>query len=228
MKVTRWNLSLPVFETSSFFFLMSSISVAFLGSWHCAGMCGPIAALSTKPKTMALYQSGRLISYVTLGTLAATFGEKVLSWIPDDRKWIVTTSLGVLSLWVLMANWNFEFPLKLQKFLWRHRPRGKETTEFLSLGILNGLLPCHWLYGFLMVAAGFGQPLKGALLLLALWIGSLPWLLGASSLSRFLRHRLGAHAVWVARGLMFALILGLILQGFMGIDPHLGCKLSEL
>jgi hypothetical protein len=189
-------------------------------------MCGPIAALSTKPKTIALYQTGRLFTYISLGALAGAFGSGVLQWIPEERKWLVTMSLGILALWVLLANWNLEFPMRLQKFLWRHRPRGGETTEFLSLGILNGLLPCHWLYGFLMVAAGFGHPLKGGILLACLWAGSLPWLLGASSLSRIAQDWSPGSRKWISRGLLVTVVLGLILQGFLGIDPHLGCKLS--
>ncbi|MBX2987214.1 MAG: sulfite exporter TauE/SafE family protein [Bdellovibrionaceae bacterium] len=218
-------MSLPIFDSSNVFFAGSALGVAFLGSWHCAGMCGAIAALSTKPKTIALYQSGRLLSYVILGTLAAAFGAQVLGWIPDDRKWIITVVFGVLSLWVLLSTWNLDFPQKLQKFLWRHRPRGGETTEFFSLGVLNGLLPCHWLYGFLMVAAGFGSPWKGAVLLACLWAGSLPWLLGASTLSGVAR-RWVPKSKWPARVLLVTVVLGLILQGFMGGDPHLGCKLA--
>lgn len=218
-------MSLPALDPSSFFFAGSAVSVAFLGSWHCAGMCGPIAALSRSRKTMALYQAGRLMTYVTLGALAATFGKQILSWIPDDKKWIVTVAIGLLSLWVLMSVWSLELPGQIQKFLWRNRPRGNETADFLSLGVLNGLLPCHWLYGFLIVAAGFGSPAKGAILLFCLWAGSLPWLLGASSLSAVAR-RLSIRSQWIARGLLVTVILGLILQGFMGSDPHLGCKLA--
>lgn len=221
----RWNLSLPDLDMSNALFVGSAVSVAFLGSWHCAGMCGPIAALSTKPKTIAFYQAGRLLTYVSLGALAAAFGSKVLGWIPDDRKWIVTLLLGLMSFWVLLSSWNLEFPRKLQRLLWSHRPRGTDFTNFFSLGLLNGLLPCHWLYGFLMVAAGFGQPLKGGLLLFCLWLGSVPWLLGASSLSHVAR-RWSSESRWIARALMLTVVLGLILQGFMAGDPHLGCKLS--
>lgn len=218
-------MSLPGLESSITVFVTSSVGVAFLGSWHCAGMCGPIAALAKNPRNIVLYQLGRLITYGSLGALAGAFGAGILGWIPDDRKWIVTVLLGVLSFWVLLSTWKLEFPRRLQRFLWSRRPRANETAEFFSLGVLNGLLPCHWLYGFLMIAAGFGGPAKGALLLACLWIGSVPWLVGASTLGQLAR-RWSSDSKWVPRLLMVTVVLGLILQGFMVADPHLGCKLS--
>lgn len=208
-----------------FAFAGGAFGVALLGGLHCAGMCGPIAALAAKPRHAVFYQTGRLISYASLGALAGFFGERALSWIPEDRKWIVSVALGLLALWVLLSTWNLEFPKRLQRFLWRNRPRGRETTEFLSLGVLNGLLPCHWLYGFLMVAAGTESPLKGAVLLTSLWAGALPWLLGFSSGAGLLR-RLSPRSQWIARALLVTVVLGLLAHGWGAIDEHLGCKLG--
>lgn len=222
----RWILLHLVTEGSDLAFVAGAVSVAFLGSWHCAGMCGAIAALAPRPKLAALYQLGRLLSYVCLGLLAGQFGETVLGWIPDDRKWIVSALLGLLSLWVLLSVWRLEFPMKMQRFLWRHRPRSKESLDFLSIGILNGFLPCHWLYGFVLVAAGTGSAAKGGALLFSLWLGSLPWLLGASSLGVFAK-KFFPSSPWVARVLLVVVIVGLLLQGLMAGDPHLGCKLMD-
>lgn len=219
-------MSLPAFDGLTWLFVAGSIGVAFLGSWHCAGMCGPIAALANRPRQFFFYQVGRLASYALLGTLAGAFGKGVLGWIPDDRKWIVSLVLGLFSLWILFAVWNLELPRQVQRFLWQHRPRHHEILNFFSLGALNGLLPCHWLYGFLVVAAGSGSPVKGAALTFSLWVGSLPWLLGASSLSGLARRFLPASP-WMARLLLVVVVIGLILQGYMVGDPHLGCKLAE-
>lgn len=45
------------------------------------------------------------------------------------------------------------------------------------LGFSAALLPCGWLYAFVVLAAGSGSPAHGALLLLAFWSGTVPLLL---------------------------------------------------
>ena len=46
------------------------------------------------------------------------------------------------------------------------------------LGLSSALLPCGWLYAFVVLAAGAGSAAGGALLLAAFWSGTLPALLG--------------------------------------------------
>jgi len=46
------------------------------------------------------------------------------------------------------------------------------------LGLSSALLPCGWLYAFVVLAAGAGSAAQGALLLAAFWSGTLPALLG--------------------------------------------------
>jgi sulfite exporter TauE/SafE len=45
------------------------------------------------------------------------------------------------------------------------------------LGLSAALLPCGWLYAFVVLAAGSGSAANGALLLLAFWSGTVPLLL---------------------------------------------------
>lgn len=219
-------MSLPEIDLSLFVFAGGAISVAFLGSWHCAGMCGPIAGLAAKKSSQAFYQGGRLIAYLALGLIASFFGQEILARVPTELRWIGGAVLGAVSLWILFSTWNLEFPLKIQKFLWRNRPRSSEALDFSSLGLVTGLLPCHWLYGFVAVAAGLGSPLKSSILMVALWAGSVPWLLGASSLSGLAR-RFAARSPWLARTMLVLVVLGLMAHGYMHGDGHLGCRLGE-
>ena len=46
------------------------------------------------------------------------------------------------------------------------------------LGLSSALLPCGWLYAFVVLAAGAGSAARGALLLAAFWAGTVPALLG--------------------------------------------------
>jgi hypothetical protein len=59
------------------------------------------------------------------------------------------------------------------------------------IGLLTTLLPCGWLYAFVISAAGTATPLRGALAMGVFWAGTLPMLvaIGAST-----RMALGSFA----------------------------------
>jgi len=62
------------------------------------------------------------------------------------------------------------------------------------VGLLSGLLPCGWLWAFLVTAAGTGSALGGAAVMCAFWIGTVPALvavgLGAQLISAPLRRHI--------------------------------------
>lgn len=47
-----------------------------------------------------------------------------------------------------------------------------------TMGLSSALLPCGWLYAFVVLAAGAGSAEAGAALLSAFWLGTVPALLG--------------------------------------------------
>ncbi|MBL7670809.1 MAG: sulfite exporter TauE/SafE family protein [Bdellovibrionaceae bacterium] len=49
-------------------------TTGFLGSWHCAAMCGPIACLAQTRGQLVAYQFGRITSYTMAGALAGALG----------------------------------------------------------------------------------------------------------------------------------------------------------
>jgi hypothetical protein len=57
------------------------------------------------------------------------------------------------------------------------------------------LLPCGWLYGFAVTAAGTGQAALGAAVMTAFWLGTVPAMvgvgLGVQKLARLVGPRLG-------------------------------------
>jgi sulfite exporter TauE/SafE len=46
------------------------------------------------------------------------------------------------------------------------------------MGTLTGLLPCGWLWAFVITAGGTGHPLSGAAVMAAFWIGTVPAMVG--------------------------------------------------
>lgn len=51
------------------------------------------------------------------------------------------------------------------------------TARAATLGALTTLLPCGWLYAFVVTAGGTGSAVAGMLVMLAFWTGTLPMLL---------------------------------------------------
>lgn len=74
-----------------------------------------------------------------------------------------------------------------------------------GLGLASALLPCGWLWSYLLVAAGTGRPFQGAVVMLVFWLGTLPLLLSVGSVAAWLGPRFGR---WTPR-LSAAVLLGL-------------------
>ncbi len=173
--------------------------IGLFGSFHCMGMCGPIAlslplkehSLSTKVVSAILYNSGRVITYVFLGLVFGLLGLGIHVW--GVQQWV---SIGVGTLMIL----SVAFPVifhgsrltgRLDKFfsgfkIFFGRFFGFRT--YLSvwiIGLLNGFLPCGLVYIALAGALVSTSPLNGALYMLIFGIGTIPALLVLSLLGNF-------------------------------------------
>ncbi len=58
------------------------------------------------------------------------------------------------------------------------------------VGLLTALLPCGWLYVFAVVAMGTGSAFRGALVMAAFWLGTIPLLVGVVVGTRLVTDRL--------------------------------------
>jgi len=186
---------------------ISVLVASLLGSLHCVGMCGGLvgfyaAAERSGPARWAphlAYHLTRLVAYTALGAAAGQLGSGLDA---------VGVSIGVGQLGLLMALLTLTLqgaPLllgrrtreRLSRLARRPRrdsllARVERTFAALAqraserpplwrasaLGLSSALLPCGWLYAFVVLAAGAGSARGGALLLLAFWSGTVPALLG--------------------------------------------------
>jgi len=92
------------------------------------------------------------------------------------------------------------------------------TVRALTIGLLTTLLPCGWLYAFVVTAAGTGS-VRGALTLMTVfWVGTLPVMLafgvGIRRLAGPLRSRLP-----VLSALAIVLVGMMSLTGRLRLDP---------
>jgi sulfite exporter TauE/SafE len=171
---------------------------SLLGSVHCAAMCGAFTCLYAPgdvPWRQSLgahsaYNAGRLVAYLLLGTVAGTIGatiERSGAWAGVGNAAALATAL-LLVVWgahaLLIAAgarvgavrppaaWQRAMGAQLQRFMTK-----PPTVRAAATGLLTTLLPCGWLYAFVVTAAGTGSPLTGAVLMAVFWVGTLPMMM---------------------------------------------------
>ncbi len=135
------------------------------------------------------YHGGRLVAYVLLGALAGTLGRGV-DLAGQSHGWsaaaavIAGAAMVAWGGWGLLAAAGVRMPRAPR---WpglsaayaatvgtlRARPAGVRAGV---LGLASALLPCGWLYAFVVTAAGTGSTAGGALAMTAFWAGTLPML----------------------------------------------------
>ena len=188
--------------TITWVILGAAVLSGFLGSVHCAGMCGGIvtalvgqSADNTRPRLMHLaYNAGRIASYAIAGAIAGAIGSLGLmldKWLPVQIVLYVAANLLLIALGLYLA--GIRSPITrlehLGSGLWRrvqpHTRRflpADSVPKALALGMLWGWLPCGLVYTVLFTALLSGSALKGAILMLAFGLGTLPNLMAAAVL----------------------------------------------
>jgi uncharacterized protein len=179
------------------FSLIAVFLVGLLGGVHCLGMCGSIVGVFTAqvPKDTArwpfhlAYSSGRIASYALAGALAGAVGQAGLLMrdaVPVQHLLFTLSSLMLVVLGLYLAGvWGAARQLeRVGGRLWKHLQ--PYTTRLLpvntvpralGLGALWGWLPCGLVYSVLLTALASGSAARGALIMLAFGLGTLPNLL---------------------------------------------------
>jgi sulfite exporter TauE/SafE len=76
------------------------------------------------------------------------------------------------------------------------------------VGLLSGVLPCGWLWAFVVTAAGTGHALTGAAVMAAFWAGTVPALVAVGLGSQLVGGRLRRHVPAVTAVLL--VVLGVV------------------
>lgn len=214
---------------------LAAFVVGLLGGVHCLGMCGGIVSALTfslppaqrnrfsnlLPLLLA-YNSGRIGGYAIAGSLAGGVGAAFLNLggLETLRHGLqVFAALFMVALGLYLAGiWQGVAKVEnAGRVLWRHiEPLGRcfmpvdSALKALPLGFVWGWLPCGLVYSVLIWALSAGSMIKGALLMLAFGLGTLPNLLlmgaAAARLAKFTRNK----TVRQAAGLL-VVALGVIL-----------------
>lgn len=174
-----------------------AVVLGLVTSFHCIGMCGPIAvALPLKKETKFtkffgafLYNIGRAVTYAAMGFLFGMLGEGLN--MAGFQQWVsvVMGVLLILSVFfpALFKN-RFDFNKSAFKFVGnlkiglRKLFSKKSYGTLFGIGLLNGLLPCGPVYAAVAGAIAVGNAGMGALLMFIFGLGTMPTLLAISLL----------------------------------------------
>ncbi len=197
--------------------LLGTIFVAsLLGSLHCVGMCGPFALMASSHnspqsglawRATAIYSLGRLVTYAMVGLVFGSLG-MALNRGTAFAPWQQTATYVAGGLMILVGlvalarqlGWRLRLPSlagRLQTILNRLFQvvrRQPPLRKAFLIGALTCLMPCGWLYAFAIVAAGTGNPLWGALVMIVFWSGTVPVMvtlaLGLGKLGQSVQRRI--------------------------------------
>lgn len=219
--------------------LYSAFILGLLGSFHCIGMCGPIAFVlpvdrqNSFKKTMqiAIYHFGRLLTYSLIGLVFGLVGKSLYLFGVQQQ---LSIAIGILMIVVVLIPYKTFNKYNLSKPLYRFvskiksalgaQLKKKSPDTFLTIGFLNGFLPCGLVYMAVFAAVATGSPLKGSLYMFVFGMGTIPLMTAAIYFSRFLS---GVVRKKIQKAIpVFVIIIGVlfILRGLgLGI-PYISPK----
>lgn len=168
--------------------LFGGFLLGLVGSFHCVGMCAPIAlalpqigeSRSSQLTSAALYNLGRASSYGLLGAVAGGLGLGVLlaQW-QQSLSLVIGAALLLSVLLPLLApkktklNFSSFLGKVLSPMISKVMVKPSQSRIF-ALGLLNGFLPCGLVYTALGAATLSLNPTSGALYMLAFGLGTAP------------------------------------------------------
>jgi len=219
--------------------LLSALIFGLLGSFHCIGMCGPIAFLLPvdrnnmyiKVGQIFLYHFGRILAYSIIGLLFGLVGRS-LSLFGLQQQLSIGIGLLIIVVVLIPSNtfnkYNFSKPIyklisKIKNGLGEALKK-KSPDTFLTIGFLNGFLPCGLVYMALFGALASGSAIDGSLYMVVFGLGTIPLMTMAVYLGNFLSGKVRQH---IRKSIpIFVVLMGclLVLRGLgLGI-PYVSPK----
>ena len=209
----------------------AALTLGMMGSFHCIGMCGPLAfslPLSnnsdfTKFTGTLLYNIGRVVTYSALGLLFGLAGKNfslfgfqqglsisvgiaILFFVFIPKKWISFNGANNA-----LAKYSYKIRAMLSKLFLQ-----KNYRSLFAIGLLNGLLPCGLIYMAIAGAIATADPYKSAFFMASFGLGTLPVMWSVSFFGNYIGIGL-RQKIRSAYPVMMVLMAGLLIIRGMGL-----------
>jgi sulfite exporter TauE/SafE len=218
---------------------LAVLVASLFGSVHCAAMCGafvcfyssaglPSASWRDDAGAHAAYNLGRLVSYVSLGVAGGVLGYALnrAGLFAGIQRTAAIVAGMLMIVWggysVLVAAGVRVHALSAP-YAWRRAMgsvllRLREQPPVIraaATGLATTLLPCGWLYAFVVTAAATGSASGGAMVMFVFWLGTLPVMLAVGVGARRLMGAFGGRIPIVSGAAIMVL-------GFLALVGRIG------
>jgi sulfite exporter TauE/SafE len=183
---------------------LSAILFGLLGSFHCVGMCGPIAFMLPVDRHKPIkkffqilsYHFGRLLTYGLIGLLFGFLGKGFYFFGFQQQLSIL---VGVSMILVILFPKIFQklsFAKNTSKIIFKIKNSlGKELKKkgndtFFTIGFLNGFLPCGLVYMAIFGALATSNAFAGSLYMFLFGLGTIPLMTAVVYLGGFAKGNL--------------------------------------
>jgi uncharacterized protein len=171
--------------------LFSAFIFGLISSFHCIGMCGPIAMMlpvdrsneAKKITQIITYHIGKLTAYAILGLVFGLLGKTFyLAGMQQQLSIIVGALMIVVALVPekVFAKYNFSKPVyrvitKVKSSLGQQF-KNKSYKSLFTIGLLNGFLPCGMVYVAIFGAIAMQSVSIGVMYMILFGLGTIPML----------------------------------------------------
>lgn len=220
--------------------VLAAFSIGILGSFHCVGMCGPLAlslplnnnSTWSKFSGALLYNAGRIVTYSFFGLIFGAIGKTVALF---GFQQLLSVILGALIIvFIILPKriktwqnrhsgiWLFE---KVRSMLGTLFQQKNHASLFL-IGLLNGLLPCGLVYMAAAGAVAAGSIVESVLFMAFFGLGTLPVMWSVAFLGNYVSLGIRQKIRRAYPYMMMLMACLLILRG-MGLGiPYVSPKIK--
>jgi uncharacterized protein len=224
--------------------VLSAVVLGLVSSFHCVGMCGPLAlalpvsnlSRSKQVLSVIFYNSGRVITYAMLGLLFGIAGRKL--YLAGLQQWFSILAGSIMLILAIQyfirkrqiqPSWMNGFHQVVQKLM-QTCLQSKQIGMYVFLGMANGLLPCGMVYLAIAGALSTTEVYQSVLFMAIFGLGTLPamLLLGILGLRADIsfRKRIKQAMPFVIASVALLLILRGMNLGIPFISPHLAAEVG--
>lgn len=191
---------------------------------------------SSRAALIAAYNLGRLTTYTALGSIAGAVGAGVDlggTAVGVQRAAAILAGLTIMCFGIIAVLRHLNVPIRkapVPRFMRDLVVRAGRLVAGLpplgraaAMGLFTTLLPCGWLWAFVITAAGTGSAALGALVMACFWAGTLPIMISLGVGLQSLAGRMGR----LGRAVPLIVSLAMVAVGLFSVVNRAGADFGD-